>query len=82
MPFFIDKGLSEVETSLQALFLLLNASIMYDGTYSCTVEKSIMVCYIYEGGLKSFRPSLQLTRNSGQAAVGYGPGQEPVSSPH
>ena len=26
--------------------------------------------YTYEGGLKSFRPSLQPTRNSGQAAVG------------
>ena len=24
----------------------------------------------YEGGLKGFRPSLQPTRNSGQAAVG------------
>ena len=37
---------------------------------------------IYDGGLKSFRPSLQPTRNSEKSAVGQGSGQEPVSPPH
>ena len=41
-----------------------------------------LLYYIYEGILKSFRPSLQPTRNSRQAAVGQGLGQEPVSPPH
>jgi hypothetical protein len=34
------------------------------------------------GKVKSSRPSLQPTLNSGQAAVGYGPGQELVSPPY
>ena len=36
----------------------------------------------YEGKMKSSRPSLQSTWNSGQADVGHGPGQELVSPPH